>query len=273
MPVKYRREVPSISTMASSPFSTISFRACSWRSWRSSRVIGCASAFRDFNRAIEGGREVSSADAASAKEGVTRAPAKTPPAERNRRRESMKSSKNLESSRAIIKRVLDFVFRWQISDLRTKLPSFRKVYNLLADENACKCNSSLCLSLIRIYKYVQIGTIPINQPNPYPEVVVARRVECPFRRRKRSFFRRSPSWAGIRSSATELRVLEAAKGLQRLFNHLHEGSTSYISARRLQLRLRLTATSVREGFQTKVSGVADGPDQIFAETERRRHTC
>src|SRR5579864_4120355 len=122
---------------------------------------------------------------------------------------------------------------------------------------------------ICMYKYVQFSLI---NPTPYPEVVVARRVECPFRRRKRSFFRRSPSWAGIRSSATELRVLEAAKGLQRLFNHLHEGSTSYISARRLQLRLRLTATSVREGFQTKVSGVADGPDHIFAETERCRHT-
>src|ERR1043166_5061480 len=73
--------------MASSPFSTISLRARSWRSCRSSRVIGWASVLRDFNRAIEGGREVSSAGAASPKDGVARAPAETPPTARNRRRE------------------------------------------------------------------------------------------------------------------------------------------------------------------------------------------
>src|SRR5579864_432744 len=92
MPVKYRSEVPSISKMASSAFSLMSWRARSWRCWRSSRVIGVASGFRDFNFASDDGREASASSAAAAltrERDATAIPAVTPLTSRNRRREIM----------------------------------------------------------------------------------------------------------------------------------------------------------------------------------------
>src|SRR5215467_3472172 len=86
IPLKYRRDVPSIITIASSPWSAISLEARPCRASRSSRVIGLASLFRDLRRSIEGGRGVPlppSARAGLAKEFEIAAP----PASRNRRRE------------------------------------------------------------------------------------------------------------------------------------------------------------------------------------------
>jgi len=64
----------------------------------------------------------------------------------------------------------------------------------------------------------------------------ARRLECPFRSRKRPWLRRSMPQAGKGPCARELCVLEPARGLQRLFNHLHEGSTTYRRASRRSAR-------------------------------------
>ena len=85
--------MPSISRMASSPFSLISCRARSWRSWRSSREMGVASLLRDCSFASDGGREASSALSAVGRSyqrmrGAA-IPAVTPPTSRNRRREIM----------------------------------------------------------------------------------------------------------------------------------------------------------------------------------------
>ena len=89
--MKYFSDVPSMSNIASSEFSLINFRARSWRSLRSSHVMGEASPLRDFNRAREGGREESSFLWArvEANRGFSarEVPAVTPPTSRKRRRE------------------------------------------------------------------------------------------------------------------------------------------------------------------------------------------
>src|SRR2546430_12611930 len=91
MPVKYFSDVPSMSNIASSEFSLINFLARSWRSLRSSHVMGEASPLRDFNRAREGGREESSflwaRGEANRGFSAREVPAVTPPTSRKRRRE------------------------------------------------------------------------------------------------------------------------------------------------------------------------------------------
>ena len=64
----------------------------------------------------------------------------------------------------------------------------------------------------------------------YSEITPGRFLECHFPSRKRPWLRRSILRTGKRSSTAEVPVLEPAKGLQRLFNHLHETSTTYTLA-------------------------------------------
>src|SRR5580765_5678992 len=52
-------------------------------------------------------------------------------------------------------------------------------------------------------------------------------------RQKRPWHRRSVSRTGKGSSSSEVSLLEPARGLQRLFNYLHETSTTYTIAQRL----------------------------------------
>src|SRR5258708_27045191 len=75
--------------MASRAFSLISLRARSWRSRRSSMVMGTASLLRDFNFARDGGREESSAGEAASECDVAAMAAVRPPTSMKRRREIM----------------------------------------------------------------------------------------------------------------------------------------------------------------------------------------